>query len=145
MISACGSVSWQSKLLGNASLSSCESEYMGFSAAAQEVSFLRQLQLQMQGEARVGVPVKVLVDSQPALDIVHVDAIVTSTQLYSFTLQLKLRLKTQLLLKCAKTHSHTHTHTHKCAAHGRSFFHIKASEKSTPEKNRTYTHCVRKS
>ena len=71
MISAGGPVSWQSKLLGNASLSSCESEYMGFSAAAQEVSFLRQLQLQMQGEDGVGVPVKVLVDSQPALDIVH--------------------------------------------------------------------------
>ena len=32
----------------------------------------------------------------------YVDAIATSTQLYSFTLQLKLRLKTQLLLKCAK-------------------------------------------
>ena len=44
---------------------------MGFSATAQEVSFLRQLQLQMQGEAGVGVPIKVLVDSQPALDIVH--------------------------------------------------------------------------
>ena len=71
MISAGGPVSWQSKLLGNASLSSCESEYMGFSAAAQEVSFLRQLQLQMQGTAGVEVPVRVLVDSQPALDIVH--------------------------------------------------------------------------
>ena len=71
ILSAGGPVSWQSKLLGNASLSSCESEYMGFSAAAQEVSFLRQLQLQMQGDVGVGVPVKVLVDSQPALDIVH--------------------------------------------------------------------------
>ena len=71
MLSAGGSVSWQSKLLGNASLSSCESEYMGFSMASQEVSFLRQLQLQMQGEAGVERPVRVLVDSQPALDIVH--------------------------------------------------------------------------
>ena len=32
---------------------------------------MRQLQLQMPGEAGVGVPLKVLVDSQPALDIVH--------------------------------------------------------------------------
>ena len=45
ILSAGGAVSWQSKLLGNSSLSSCESEYMGFSMAAQEVSFLRQLQL----------------------------------------------------------------------------------------------------
>ena len=64
-------MSWQSKMVGNASLSSCESEYMGFSMAAQEVSFLRQLKLQMQGEARVEKPVRILVDSQPALDIVH--------------------------------------------------------------------------
>ena len=71
ILSAGGAVSWQSKLLGNASLSSCESEYMGFSMAAQEVSFLRQLQLQMQGEAGVEKPVRILVDSQPALDIVH--------------------------------------------------------------------------
>ena len=34
MISAGGPISWQSKLLGNASLSSCELVYMGFSAAA---------------------------------------------------------------------------------------------------------------
>ena len=39
--------------------------------AAQEVSFLRQLQLQTQGEARVEKPFRILVDSQPALDIVH--------------------------------------------------------------------------
>ena len=71
MISAGGPVSWQSKLLGNASLSSRESWYIGFSAAAQEVSILRQLQLQMHGEAGMGIIVKVLVDSQPALDIVH--------------------------------------------------------------------------
>ena len=71
ILSARGAVSWQSKLLGNASLCSYESEYMGFSMAAQEVSFLRQLQLQMQGEAGVEKPVRILVDSQPALDIVH--------------------------------------------------------------------------
>ena len=44
---------------------------MGFSMASQEVSFLKQLQLQMQGEAGVERPVRVLVHSQPALDIVH--------------------------------------------------------------------------
>ena len=71
MMSAGGAISWQSKLLGNASLSSCESEYMGFSAAAQEASFLRQLQLQMQGTTGVGVPVRMKVDSQPAIDIVN--------------------------------------------------------------------------
>ena len=71
MLSARGAVSWQSKLLGNASLSSCEMEYMGFSMASQEVSFLGQLQLQMQGEVGVERPVRVLGDSQPALDIVH--------------------------------------------------------------------------
>ena len=66
-----GAVSWQSKLVGNASLSSRESEYMGFSMATQEVSFLRQLQLQMEGEAGIENPVRILVDSQLALDIVH--------------------------------------------------------------------------
>ena len=39
--------------------------------ATQEVSFLRQLQFQMQGEAGVEKPVRILVDSQPAMDIVH--------------------------------------------------------------------------
>ena len=39
--------------------------------AAQEVNFLRQLQLQMHGEAGVDKPVRILVDSPPALDIVH--------------------------------------------------------------------------
>ena len=44
---------------------------MGFSVAVQEVSFLHQLQLQMQGTVGVEVLVRVMVDSQPALDIVH--------------------------------------------------------------------------
>ena len=44
---------------------------MGFSMAAQKVNFLRQLQLQMQGEAGVEKPVRILVVSRPALDIVH--------------------------------------------------------------------------
>ena len=44
---------------------------MGFSAAAQEVSFLRQLQPQIHGEAGLGLPIKVLVDSELVLDIVH--------------------------------------------------------------------------
>ena len=39
-ISAGAAVSWSSKRLGSASLSSCESEYMGLTLAAQEASFL---------------------------------------------------------------------------------------------------------
>ena len=42
-IEAGGAVSWASKLVGNASLSSCESEYMGLTLAAQEASYLRSL------------------------------------------------------------------------------------------------------
>ena len=49
LISAGGVVTWQSKLTGNASLSSCESEYMGLANTGQEVSWMRTLQLQMQG------------------------------------------------------------------------------------------------
>lgn len=70
-LSAGGAISWQSKLVGNASLSSCESEYMGLSMATQEASFLRQLQLQMQGAAGVPAPMRVYLDSQPALDLVN--------------------------------------------------------------------------
>ena len=70
-MSAGAAVSWQSKLQGNASLSSCESEYIGFSMAAQEVSYMRQLQLELVGESVVPRPIRMLVDSQPALDIVN--------------------------------------------------------------------------
>ena len=70
-MSAGGVVSWQSKLVGNASLSSCEREYMGLVLAGQEVSFLRQLRLEMRGAAAVPRPVKVFMDSQPAIDLVH--------------------------------------------------------------------------
>ena len=45
--------------------------YIEFSAAALGVSFLRQFQLQIPGEAGVGVPAQVLLASQPALDIVQ--------------------------------------------------------------------------
>ena len=61
----------QSKLVGNASLSSCESEYMALAMAGQEASFLRQLRLHMAGEARVPTPVRVFLDSQPARDPVN--------------------------------------------------------------------------
>ena len=70
-LSAGGAISWQSKLVGNASLSSCESEYMGLAMAGQEASFLRQLQLQMEGAAGVPAPVRVYTDSKPALDLVN--------------------------------------------------------------------------
>ena len=43
---------------------------MGLSAAAYKASFLHN-RLQMQGKDGVGVPVKELVDSQPALAIVY--------------------------------------------------------------------------
>ena len=70
-MSAGGAISWQSKLIPNSSLSSCESEYMQFSSATTEASFLRQLQRQMVGESAVPYQVRVLVDNQPALDILH--------------------------------------------------------------------------
>ena len=44
---------------------------MGLAMAGQEASFLRQLQLQMAGAAGVPTPVRVYLDSQPALDLVN--------------------------------------------------------------------------
>ena len=38
-----GPVSWASKRVGNGSLSSCETEYMGLTLAAQEASYLGEL------------------------------------------------------------------------------------------------------
>ena len=70
-LSAAGAISWQSKLIANSSLSSCESEYMQFSSAAAEASWIRQLQQQMVGEGAVVYPVKIWADNQPALDILH--------------------------------------------------------------------------
>ena len=70
-MSAGGAISWKSRLLEDATLSSCESEYLQFTHAATEASFLRQLQMQMVGETAVPYPVRVLVDSQPGLDILH--------------------------------------------------------------------------
>ena len=61
----------QSKLVGNASLSSCESEYTALAMAGQEGSFPQQLQLHMEGKAGVPTPVRVYLDSQPALDLVN--------------------------------------------------------------------------
>ena len=52
-LSAGGAINWHSKLIPNSSLSSCESEYMQFSSATTEASFLRQLQMQMVGESAV--------------------------------------------------------------------------------------------
>ena len=42
-----GPVSWASKRVGNGSLSSCETEYMGLTLAAQEASYLGELQSEM--------------------------------------------------------------------------------------------------
>ena len=70
-LSAGGAISWQSKLIANASLSTCESEYMQFSSAAAEASFLRQLQQQMVGKGAAEYPVQIWADNQPALDIIH--------------------------------------------------------------------------
>ena len=44
---------------------------MGFALAAQEASYLRSLQMQMSGKAAVARPIRILMDSQPAIDIVH--------------------------------------------------------------------------
>ena len=51
-ISTRAAVSWSSKRLGSASLSSCELEYMGLTLAAQEASFLSQLKGEMDGVER---------------------------------------------------------------------------------------------
>lgn len=71
IISAGAAISWQSKLQSNASLSFCESEYMGFSMVTQEVIFLRNLQMQMRGDEAIPQPVEIIVDSQPAQDLVN--------------------------------------------------------------------------
>ena len=70
-MSAGGVVSWQSKLVGNASLSSCESEYMSLAMAGQEVSYLRRLQIEMKGATIVPKPVRLFLDSKPAIDLVY--------------------------------------------------------------------------
>ena len=67
-----GAISWQSQLLTNSSLSTCESEYMQFSSAPTQASFLRQLQMQMVGGELVPYPVRINADNQPALDILHI-------------------------------------------------------------------------
>ena len=43
-------VSWASKRVGNGSLSSCEKECMGLTLAAQEASYLGELQAEMNGD-----------------------------------------------------------------------------------------------
>ena len=54
-LSAEGAISWKSKLVEIASLSSCESEYMAL--AAEEARFLRQLQSKMQGPGAIPSPI----------------------------------------------------------------------------------------
>ena len=44
---------------------------MTMAMAAQEASFLRQLQIQMQGPAAIPSPLCIYIDSQPALDLVN--------------------------------------------------------------------------
>ena len=70
-LSARGAISWQSKLIPNSSLSSCESEYMQFSSATTEARFLKQLQMQMVGESAAPYQLRVLAENQPALEILH--------------------------------------------------------------------------
>ena len=43
-MSAGGAISWQSKAVGNNTLSSCETEYLAMAMAAQEFNFISQLQ-----------------------------------------------------------------------------------------------------
>ena len=61
-------ISWASKRVGNGSLGSCETEYMGPTLAAQEVSFLGELQAKMYldiGEKKVVVKcIELMTDSQ---------------------------------------------------------------------------------
>ena len=45
---------------------------MQFSSTTTEASFLKQLQMQMVGESAVPYQVRILVDNEPALDIMHI-------------------------------------------------------------------------
>ena len=47
LMSSGAPISWASKRVGNGSLSSCETEYMGLTLAAQEASYLGELQSEM--------------------------------------------------------------------------------------------------
>ena len=60
-----------SKLLPNATLSSCESEYVALSVAGQEASYLRHLQLEIKGARAVPRTIRILMDSQPEIDILN--------------------------------------------------------------------------
>ena len=67
-MSAGAPVSWASKRVGSDSLSSCETEYMGLTLAAQEASYLGELKGEMYGmigEAK-GRCIELLTDSQSA-------------------------------------------------------------------------------
>ena len=52
-------------------LAPCESEYVALTAAAQEASYLRNLQIQMQGTSIPAAPICIYIDSQPVLDLVN--------------------------------------------------------------------------
>ena len=64
--SADGEIHWKSTLLPTATLSSCESEYVALTIAAQEASYLRNLQIQMQGPSTPAVPICIYIDRQLA-------------------------------------------------------------------------------
>ena len=59
-MSAGGEVSWHSTLVGNATLSSCESEYVALSMVAEEASYLHQLQMQMVEKGAVDRSIRIL-------------------------------------------------------------------------------------
>ena len=48
-MSARGAISWQSKDVGNNTLSTCKTENLVLAMAAQEASFLSQLQFEIKG------------------------------------------------------------------------------------------------
>ena len=68
-------ISWASKRVGNGSLSSCETEYMGLTLATQEASFLGELQSEMYrdiGEKKAVVKcIDLITDSQSAKSLVE--------------------------------------------------------------------------
>ena len=68
-ISGGAPVSWASKRVGNGSLSSCETEYMGLTLAAQESCYLGELRAEMYGvigEKKKVQPIDLLTNSQSA-------------------------------------------------------------------------------
>ena len=72
-LSAGAAIAWGSKRVGNASLRSCETEYMGLTMAAQEASLMIRLKWEMDGVSeekdKVRTTVVVLTDNHSVMSL----------------------------------------------------------------------------